>query len=145
MADEQNEKATSSKRVRLSSEGQNDFLDDKTKIQYLDENFSRTNLESVGKQYVVNDETFEPTVYLSDQYGNGNDYELQEKEDSNDFPPCFSVEDVLDDEEQHHFQPVAGKCVNTFFSCCYSNFRPNFASAILFLICSKSRNDYMFF
>ena len=109
MADEFEARATSSKRVRLSSDAQNEFVEQKPKLQCLNNDIILTKQESKEKEANFDEETLGEPADTREQYGDLSDYELPEKLDSDDFPSCFSVENEIGNEEEHHYQPVAGK------------------------------------
>ena len=98
---------TNTKRVRLSSDAslsQNiSYSDDKDNIE-PEIDFS-WQLKATGE----GENSKKPSTSREHHVGNG----VQERRQSDDFPTCFSVEDSVDDIDEHHYRPVAGNC-NSF-------------------------------
>lgn len=132
MADREELEFTTTKRARLSSENSFDQNDssfgasDKNEPQ--DSSISRLN----ETEQSANAESFSSETTSREQHVGQVGHERLESED---FPTCFSVEDGLDDLDEHHYQPIAGKksSCNKKFSA-KVNIYIFFMSAILFSI-----------
>ncbi|KAL9984453.1 hypothetical protein ACROYT_G006746 [Oculina patagonica] len=105
MADREELEFTTTKRARLSSENSFDQNDssfgasDKNEPQ--DSSISRLN----ETEQSANAESFSSETTSREQHVGQVGHERLESED---FPTCFSVEDGLDDLDEHHYQPIAG-------------------------------------
>lgn len=102
MADHEEQEFTTSKRARWSSESSCDqntsFVDTIDQRESIEGSLLRL-IES-EQNYLVESQPSEieqHDVHVS-----------SDRLESDDFPTCFSVEDDLDDIDEHHFQPVAG-------------------------------------
>lgn len=105
MADHEEQEFTTSKRARWSSESSCDqntsFVD--TIDQRESNDGSVLRLIESEQNYLVESQPSE--VELREQHGV---LVSSDRLESDDFPTCFSVEDDLDDIDEHHFQPIAG-------------------------------------
>lgn len=106
MADRGELEVTTTKRARLSLESSFDQKDssvgDSDKIESHVSSISRFNVIEQGAS-----EEKLPTETMSREQCVG--YVGHERLESEDFPTCFSVEDGLDNQDEHHYQPIAGK------------------------------------
>lgn len=109
MADREELEFNTTKRARWSSESSCghdlSFIDSNEKRGPRDDSLSRTN----ESEHSVSFENVSSEMISREQNGGLVSHERLE---SDDFPTCFSVEDDLNDLDEHHFQPVAG---NTCF------------------------------
>lgn len=114
MADRDDLEFTTTKRARLSSE--NSFDQKDSSIGEADKydpqvgSISRLNATGQGD----NIEKLSSEVTSREQHVGHIGHERLESED---FPTCFSVEDDLDNLDEHHYQPIAGNkisCVNKY-------------------------------
>lgn len=106
MADRGELEVTTTKRARLSLESSFDQKDssvgDSDKIESHVSSISRFNVVEQGAS-----EEKLPTETMSREQCVG--HVGHERLESEDFPTCFSVEDGLDNQDEHHYQPIAGK------------------------------------
>lgn len=109
MADREELEFNTTKRARWSSESSCghdlSFIDSNEKREPRDDSLSRT----IESEHSVSFENVSSEMISREQNGGLVSHERLE---SDDFPTCFSVEDDLNDLDEHHFQPVAG---NTCF------------------------------
>ena len=105
MADHEEQEFTTSKRARWSSQSSCDqntsFVD--TIDQRESNEGSLLRLIESEQNYLVESQPSE--IELREQHGV---HVSSDRLESDDFPTCFSVEDDLDDIDEHHFQPIAG-------------------------------------
>ena len=106
MADRGELEVTTTKRARLSLESsfdQNDSsVGDPFKVEPQDSSISRYNVTEEGAS-----EEKLPTETMSREQCVG--HVGHERLESEDFPTCYSVEDGLENQDEHHYQPIAGK------------------------------------
>ena len=99
------EEFTKTKRVRLSSEASLDqnvsSSGDSDKSEPQADSSLRLNATREG----INIEKLSSGTTSREQHVG---HVGQERRESEDFPTCFSVEDDLDNIDEHHYQPVAG-------------------------------------
>lgn len=104
MADIEND-SFPSKRIRLSPEREDNILNTTTE---------RVNTKQDpgvdGETFPTNFSAFQTSnVDPSEQDGGSSDVPHHEQFEEDDFPSCYSVEDDIDNNEEHHYQPIAGK------------------------------------
>ena len=106
MADREEQEFTTSKRARWSSESSCDenvsFVDSNDKEEVKDDSLSRL----TGSEQNVSVENLSSETASREHHGG---HVSHERLESDDFPTCFSVEDDLDDLDEHHYQPIAGR------------------------------------
>lgn len=99
------EEFTKTKRVRLSSDASLDqnvsSSGDSDKSEPQADSSLRLNATREG----INIETLSSGTTSREQHVG---HVGQERRESEDFPTCFSVEDDLDNIDEHHYQPIAG-------------------------------------
>ncbi|XP_068710543.1 NAD-dependent protein deacetylase sirtuin-1-like [Montipora foliosa] len=105
MADHEELEFTTTKRARWSSESsceQNHGSSDCNSTEETKDSFL---LGLFGSDPSVSFENISSATTSREQYGGLTSHERLE---SDDFPTCFSVEDDVDNLDEHHFQPIAG-------------------------------------
>ena len=106
MADRGELEVTTTKRARLSLESSCDQKDssvgDSDKVEPHVSSISRHNVteESASEEKL-------PTETMSREQCVG--HLGHERLESEDFPKCYSVEDGSNNQDEHHYQPIAGK------------------------------------
>ena len=105
MADREELEFTTSKRARWSSESSCDQsvsgIDSIDKEEANNDQF----LRQTGSEQSVSVENISSETESREQHG---DHVSHERLESDNFPTCFSVEDDLNNLDEHHFQPIAG-------------------------------------
>ena len=105
MADREELEFTTSKRARWSSESSCDqtfsYIDSYDKEEPNDDSILRL----IGSEHSVSVENVSSETTSREQHGG---HVSHERLESDDFPTCFSVEDDLDNLDEHHYQPIAG-------------------------------------
>lgn len=93
-----------SKRIRLSPEREDNIVNTET------EQSNTNQVTGVGEvAFPTNYSGFQTTsIDLSEQDGVPNAIHNHEQCGEDDYPSCFSVEDDIDNSEEHHYQPIAG-------------------------------------
>lgn len=106
MADRGELEVTTTKRARLSLESSFDQKDssvgDPVKVEPHVSSISRHNVteEGAGEEKL-------PSETMSREHCVG--HVGHERLESEDFPTCYSVEDGSNNQDEHHYQPIAGK------------------------------------
>jgi hypothetical protein len=97
-----------SKRIRLSPEREIEGLSS-PKVQRSD----NVRLLVDEEPFLTNFSAFQESPSSSrEQDGGNNECQKHEQFESDDFPSCFSVEDDIDNNEEHHYQPIAGRLMS---------------------------------
>ena len=105
MADHEGEECTSTKRARLSSDCHPEQKDSSTRCLDIEERREiAISLDAKNEEGVFNPTS--PVQIGSREHHGG--FANHERLESEDFPTCFSVEDDIDDNEEHRYQPIAG-------------------------------------
>ena len=106
MADRGEQEFTTTKRARLSLESSFDQKDSSVG----DSDKVKPHVSSLSRQNVVEEGAIEeklPNETTSREQCVG--HVGHERLESEDFPTCYSVEDGLNNQDEHHYQPIAGK------------------------------------
>lgn len=106
MADRGELEVTTTKRARLSLESSFDQKDssvgDSDKVEPYVSSISRHNvIEKGASEEKLSTETMSREQCVG--------HVGHERLESEDFPTCYSVEDGFNNQDEHHYQPIAGK------------------------------------
>ena len=102
MADRGELEVTTTKRARLSLESSFDEKD----ISVGDSDKIETHVSSISHHNAIEEGASEEKTMSREQCV---DHVGHERLESEDFPTCYSVEDDLNNQDEHHYQPIAGK------------------------------------
>lgn len=111
MADNEEREFTKIKRARLSSESSPDRSKTFIDCNGTEESKRGSLLNGLGPEVSVSLGNGSFATESREQHGGLTSHDRLE---SDDFPTCFSVEDDVDNLDEHHFQPIAG--IKTFLT-----------------------------
>lgn len=96
-----------SKRIRLSPEREENILNESTEQFNVKQDPVIDGEPFLANYSDIQSSNVEPSS-SREQDGGDNEFHKHDQFEGDDFPSCFSVEDDIDNTEEHHYQPIAG-------------------------------------